>query len=125
MSLAGSFMALEIIDVASSVVIALVGNGLFSQFLLQRDRAALERDVARLKNEASIRDKVAAVRGRGLFLGIELKNPPEKLVDKGLERGVIVNLTSQKVMRVAPPINIDRRQWDEGLDAIITLIRAL
>jgi hypothetical protein len=29
------------------------------------------------------------------------------------------------VMRVAPPINIDRRQWDEGLDAIISLIRAL
>ena len=91
------------------------------------DNAAVlgEYGVARLKNEASIRDKVAAVRGRGLFLGIELKNPPEKLVDKGLERGVIVNLTSQKVMRVAPPINIDRRQWDEGLDAIVSLIRAL
>ena len=91
------------------------------------DNAAVlgEYGVARLKNEPSIRDKVAAVRGRGLFLGIELKNPPEKLVDKGLERGVIVNLTSQKVMRVAPPINIDRRQWDEGLDALVSLIRAL
>ena len=84
-----------------------------------------EYGVARLKNEASIRDKVAAVRGRGLFLGIELKNPPEKLVDKGLERGVIVNVTSQKVVRVAPPINIDRRQWDEGLDALIGLIASL
>ena len=84
-----------------------------------------EYGVARLKNEASIRDKVAAVRGRGLFLGIELKNPPEKLVDKGLEKGVIINLTSQKVVRVAPPINIDRRQWDQGLDALVSVIASL
>ena len=81
--------------------------------------------VARLKNEASIRDKVAAVRGRGLFLGIELKSAPEKFVDKGLERGIIVNVTSQKVVRVAPPINIDRRLWDEGLDALVGLIASL
>ena len=84
-----------------------------------------EYGVARLKNESSIRDKVAGVRGKGLFLGIELKNPPEKLVDRGLERGIVINLTSQKVMRVAPPINIDRRQWDEGLDAIVSLIASL
>jgi acetylornithine aminotransferase len=84
-----------------------------------------EYGVARLKNEASIRDKIAGVRGRGLFLGIELKNAPEKFVDKGLERGIIVNLTSQKVVRVAPPINIDRRTWDEGLDALIGLIASL
>jgi predicted acetylornithine/succinylornithine family transaminase len=84
-----------------------------------------EYGVARLKNEPSIRDKVAAVRGRGLFLGIELKNPPEKFVDKGLERGVIANVTSQKVVRVAPPINIDRRQWDQGLDALVSLIASL
>jgi predicted acetylornithine/succinylornithine family transaminase len=84
-----------------------------------------EYGVARLKNEASIRDKVAAVRGRGLFIGIELKTPPEKFVDRGLERGIVVNLTSQKVVRVAPPINIDRRQWDEGLDALVGLIASL
>jgi len=29
------------------------------------------------------------------------------------------------VVRVAPPINIDRRQWDEGLDALIGLIASL
>jgi predicted acetylornithine/succinylornithine family transaminase len=84
-----------------------------------------EHGLARLKNEPSLRDKVTEVRGRGLFLGIELKTPPEKFVDKGLERGIIVNLTSQKVVRVAPPINIDRRQWDEGLDALIGLIASL
>jgi predicted acetylornithine/succinylornithine family transaminase len=93
--------------------------------LVDNAAALGEYGVARLRNESSIRDKIAAVRGRGLFLGIELKAPPEKLVDKGLERGIIVNLTSQKVVRVAPPINIDRRTWDQGLDALVGLIASL
>ena len=88
------------------------------------DHAAVlgEHAIARLRNEASIRDKVASVRGRGLFLGIELKNPPEKLQEKGLERGIVINLTAQKVIRVAPAINIDKHLWDQGLDALVAVI---
>jgi predicted acetylornithine/succinylornithine family transaminase len=91
------------------------------------DHAAVlgEHAMARLKNEPKIRDKVAAVRGRGLFIGIELKTAPEKFQDKAVERGVVVNLTAQKVIRVAPAINIDRQLWDQGLDAVVSLIAAL
>jgi acetylornithine/N-succinyldiaminopimelate aminotransferase len=90
------------------------------------DHAAVlgEHAMARLRNEPSIRDKVASIRGRGLFLGIELKNPPEKLQEKGLERGIVINLTAQKVIRVAPAINIDRQLWDQGLDALVAVIAA-
>lgn len=85
-----------------------------------------EHATARLKNEKRIAAKVAAVRGRGLFLGIELKQPPpEGLVDKALERGIIVNLTAQKVIRLAPPINIDRQLWDEGLDVLVSVLSEL
>jgi len=88
------------------------------------DRAAVlgEHAIARLRNEPSIRAKVAAVRGRGLFLGVELKNAPEKLPEKGLERGIVINLTAQKVIRLAPAINIDKQQWDQGLDALVAVI---
>jgi predicted acetylornithine/succinylornithine family transaminase len=84
-----------------------------------------EHAIARLKNESSIRQKVASVRGRGLFIGIELKEPPEKLVERALEKGVIINLTAKKVIRVAPPINIDRKLWDQGLDLVIQTIASL
>ena len=40
-----------------------------------------------------------------------------------LERDLLS--AGQKVVRVAPPINIDRRQWDEGLDALVALIASL
>jgi acetylornithine aminotransferase len=84
-----------------------------------------EHAIARLKNETSIKQKVASVRGRGLFIGIELKDPPEKLVERGLEKGIIINLTARKVIRVAPPINIDRKLWDQGLDLVVQTIASL
>jgi acetylornithine/succinyldiaminopimelate/putrescine aminotransferase len=53
------------------------------------------------------------------MLGIELKDAPEIVVEKGLDRGIILNLTAQKVIRLAPPINISRPVWDHGLDLVV------
>jgi acetylornithine/succinyldiaminopimelate/putrescine aminotransferase len=79
---------------------------------------------ASVSNE-KIKAKVADVRGKGLMLGIELKDSPEKIVEKGLERGVIINLTAQKVIRLAPPINISKEQWDLGLNLVMDTIEAV
>ena len=37
----------------------------------------------------------------------------------------MINLTAQKVIRVAPAINIDKQQWDQGLDALVAVIASL
>jgi predicted acetylornithine/succinylornithine family transaminase len=84
-----------------------------------------EYGIARLKNEKKIAGKIAAVRGRGLMIGIELKESPDKLVETGLARGVVMNLTSKNVIRLAPPINITREQWDQGLDRVVEVIGVL
>jgi acetylornithine/N-succinyldiaminopimelate aminotransferase len=81
-----------------------------------------EHAIARLRNEPSIKSKVAEVRGRGLFLGIELKDEPQKFVDRALERGIVINLTAKKVIRLAPPINISQDQWERGLGLVIETI---
>lgn len=60
-------------------------------------RYAVERDSGK---EPKIAGKIADIRGHGLFLGIELKDAPQKLVEKGLEKGVLINLTAQKVIRL-------------------------
>ncbi len=78
-----------------------------------------EHAVARLRGDPRISGKIKEIRGKGLFLGIEMKEEPQKLVEKGLENGVVINLTSKKVVRLAPPINISAQEWDEGLDAVI------
>jgi predicted acetylornithine/succinylornithine family transaminase len=82
-----------------------------------------EHAMARLRNEPSVREKLVDVRGRGLMVGIELKNPPTKMVERGLENGVIINLTAQKVIRLAPALTISAAEWDRGLDAVVKTIR--
>ncbi len=84
-----------------------------------------EHAIARLRANSNIAHKIADIRGRGLFLGIELTTAPVKLVEKAMERNLIVNLTAAKVIRLAPPINIPLQQWDQGLDQLIELIASL
>lgn len=84
-----------------------------------------EHAMARLKDEAKIQSKIKQVRGRGLFLGVELAAEPKDLVEKALEVGLVMNVTAQQVIRLAPPINISRDEWDEGLDRVIELLAQL
>ncbi|MFN4243151.1 MAG: aspartate aminotransferase family protein [Tepidisphaerales bacterium] len=93
--------------------------------LVTHARVLGEHAIARLKNTKSIAAKVAGVRGKGLFLGVEFKEEPKDFVLKGLEKGVILNLTQKTVCRIAPPINISRDEWDLGLDRLIGVIESL
>lgn len=90
--------------------------------LLQHAATLGERAVARLKAEPRLSAKVAAVRGKGLFLGLELKEPPLKLVERALEHGVIINVTGGKIIRVAPPIDVSEADLNAGLDRMINAI---
>lgn len=90
--------------------------------LLQHAAELGELAVAKLRNSQKIRDRVADIRGRGLFLGVELNAEPKGLVERALERGLVINVTAQKVIRLAPPINISREDWERGLDGVIDVI---
>ncbi|MFI5378898.1 MAG: aspartate aminotransferase family protein [Tepidisphaerales bacterium] len=75
--------------------------------------------IARLSREPRLAGKIAGVRGRGFMLGIEMVTPPEKIVDKGLAKGIVINLTAQNVIRLAPPLNIPQDLWEKGLELVI------
>jgi acetylornithine/succinyldiaminopimelate/putrescine aminotransferase len=92
--------------------------------LLARAAQLGEQAVARIGKDERLKGKIAEIRGRGLMLGIELAQAPQKIVDKGLERGVILNLTSSKIIRLAPPLNIPTELWDKGLELVIQTIHA-
>ena len=81
-----------------------------------------EKAGARLRGDARLLSRATAVRGKGLFLGIELKEPPTRLVERALERGVIINVTGQKIIRIAPPINVGEEEFFRGLDAMIEAV---
>ncbi len=97
---------------------------------------AIERDDL-LVNAATIGDRlrdgllalnhplVAEVRGRGLLLGIGLREPVAKQVhEAALEAGFIVNPVRPDTIRLAPPLILTATQVDEFLDALPRLMAA-
>ncbi len=90
--------------------------------LLEHASKLGEQAITRLRKAPSIQSKLADVRGRGLFLGIELKDEPQKVIERALDRGIVINLTAKKVIRLAPPINISQDQWERGLGLLIETI---
>ncbi len=69
---------------------------------------------------------VTNVRGKGLFIGIQLDpnacdtwfDQPKQVVDRCQQLGVILHATKSGAMRIAPPLTITRDQLDRGLDVI-------
>ena len=75
--------------------------------------------------EPRLAGRIAGIRGYGLMLGIELANPAPQLVIKGLEHGVLMNLTAEKVVRLAPPLDIPRELFEQGLEKVVDTLASL
>jgi len=60
---------------------------------------------------------VKSVNGRGLMLGIEVDIDNKMIVDKCIEKGLLV-LTAKQKVRLLPPLNISLEEINEGLDIL-------
>jgi ornithine--oxo-acid transaminase len=69
--------------------------------------------------------QIAAVRGKGLWLAIELNGPARPFCEALKERGVLCKETHETVIRLAPPLVIDRADLDWGIDQIAAVVDAL
>lgn len=75
-----------------------------------------------LRSQLQQLSAVSEVRGTGLMLGVVLESANAKeVVVAGLERGLILNAPSDKVMRLTPPLIIERRHVDE----CVTILREI
>ena len=66
---------------------------------------------------------IRKIRGKGLMLGIELDRPCRELVDLALERGLLINVTAERVVRLLPPLVITAHQADMLIEQVTELIR--
>ncbi|RLG39335.1 MAG: acetylornithine transaminase [Candidatus Alkanophagales archaeon] len=57
-------------------------------------------------------DSVKEIRGKGLMLGVELQEKCENVVNEALKRGVLLNCTADRVIRLVPPLVISKKQID-------------
>jgi len=86
-----------------------IGGGMLDQF---RHRLAAD-------------PRVKEVRGRGLMIGIELTLEVNRLKQAALDRGVVLNVTQDRVIRLLPPLIIDEEQAGEIVDVVCGLISEL
>ncbi len=56
---------------------------------------------------------VKEVRGIGLMIGMSLTIPAGDIVKKGHERGVLLNVTHDTVLRFVPPLIVTKQEIDQ------------
>ncbi|MCK5849764.1 MAG: aspartate aminotransferase family protein [Kiritimatiellae bacterium] len=63
-------------------------------------------------------DIVDTVRGRGLMVGLVMKEPAKELSEKIIEAGVLCIATAENVVRFLPPLNVK----DEEIEQVLTVV---
>lgn len=65
---------------------------------------------------------VKEIRIKGMMIGIELTHDCRKLTALALERGLLINVTHDKVIRLLPPLIISDAEADQIVDGVSQLI---
>ena len=65
---------------------------------------------------------VREIRGKGLLIGIELEYPCGELVQQALDRGYLINVTVENVVRLMPPLVFKIEEAGLLLSALVPLI---
>ncbi len=66
--------------------------------------------------------RVQELRGRGLMLGIQLDREANQLKQAALDRGLLINVTQERVIRLLPPLIIDGAQAEQIVETVSSLV---
>ena len=104
---------------AANATIAELQNGVIEQGARtgERMREAFRKNLAQQNN-------VKEIRGIGMMIGIELTQPCTELVMQAMDRGLLINVAADTVVRLLPPLNISDQEADEMIDVVSELIIA-
>ncbi len=84
------------------------------------ERQVKDRIRALMKKTEIVRE----VRGMGCMLGIELTRPGASIVEQCLERGLLINCTHERVLRLLPSMAATEAEIDEGLNILAEVLLA-
>ncbi len=73
---------------------------------------------ARLEGIAGVHE----IRGKGLMIGIELDLPCDDLVRHALDAGLLINVTNDNVIRLLPPLTMQRDEAEQLVTRLAPLI---
>lgn len=91
--------------------------------LYRRARSLGDRLLAEFRSALDGCASVREIRGSGLLLGIELDRPCGELVQRAADRGLLINVTADTVVRLLPPLILDDAQAGQLVETLVPLIR--
>ncbi len=103
---------------AANATVAELQDGVIEQGAQtgQAMRDAFARNLADSNN-------VKEIRGKGMMIGIELTEPCTELVMQAMEKGLLMNVTTDTVVRLLPPLNITSAEADQMVEIVTELIK--
>jgi acetylornithine aminotransferase len=66
---------------------------------------------------------VKEIRGKGLMIAIELDRPCSEIVQEALDRGLLINVTVDTVVRLLPPLILRAAEAAQLVDGVAGVIR--
>jgi len=90
--------------------------------LIQRASELGKRISDGLSDRLAELENVTEIRNKGLMIGIELAMPCGELVQQALNKGLLINVTAENVVRLLPPLVLSNTEADEIIQKLSTLI---
>lgn len=84
--------------------------------LLERAQAAASQFATSLQQLQAECDHIREVRQVGLMIGVELEMEATPVVQRCLERGLLINCTQSNVLRLLPALNVTEEQIAHGMN---------
>jgi len=68
--------------------------------------------------------QVTDIRGMGLMIGVELKEPCGELVKQALDAGLVINVTADNVIRMLPPLVMSEAEGRQVVERLVPLVKS-
>lgn len=90
--------------------------------LIDRAAALGERMLQGLRSGLAGNNAVKDIRGKGLLLAVELHEPCPNAAAQALERGVLLNVTQDTIIRLLPPLVLTDEEADRVVSTVLDLV---
>ncbi|MFW5451881.1 MAG: aspartate aminotransferase family protein [Methylophagaceae bacterium] len=90
--------------------------------LLQHVKILNTEIVSGFERALAEQDGVKTIRAAGFMFGIELLIPCTELVQQALDKGILINVTAEKVIRLLPPLIINADEAKQIVDTVSELV---
>ena len=107
---------------ACAAALAVIGE-LTDGGVIERAAELGERIISALAKNLDGLNHVRDIRGKGMMIAVEFENPCTDLIQKALSKRLLLNVTTDTVLRLLPPLNLTDDEADEIVDIVTSLVR--